>query len=135
MWTSWGAAMARPWVPWEEWQRTFGEPWRRYRAWYFAHPWTIKRCVWCLVRPRPVTALQLNHLTYRMADPAWPALWQVLPMCRRCHDGETRLTRWMFGEGRQRTTPYAHYYVTLGVPLLAWGLLAATLLVCALEVI
>jgi hypothetical protein len=128
--------MARPWVSWQEWQKTYGPRWKAFRRWYFDHPYTLKRCVWCLVRPRPVTALQLNHLTYRMADPSWPALWQVVPMCKRCHDWETWLTGLVFGEGRRRThAGTAHYWVTLGVPALAWGLLAAIIAVAAMMMV
>lgn len=120
--------MARPWLGHQEWQQVYGERWREFRRWYFGHPWTLKRCLWCLARPRPVNALQLNHLTYRMADPSRPALWQVAPMCKRCHDWETWLTRLAFGEGRRRAhAGTAHYWVTLGVPVLGWGLLVAAL--------
>ncbi len=128
--------MVRPWVSAQEWQQVYGERWREFRRWYFAHPWTLKRCIWCLAKPRPVTALQLNHLTYRMADPSWPALWQVVPMCKRCHDWETRLTNLLFGEGRKRThAGSAHYWATFGVPGIAWGIVLLVLLAFALLVV
>jgi hypothetical protein len=106
---------------------TYGPVWRQFREWYFNHPYTIKRCVWCLARPRPVTVLQLNHLTYRMPDPDWPAWWQVVPLCDRCHEWETWLTRRLFGEGWHRNTPYAHYYVTFGVIVAVWVATTITL--------
>jgi hypothetical protein len=99
---------------------TYGPTWVAFRRWYFDHPRTIKFCVWCLTRPRPIRALQLNHLTYRMVNPDWPELWQVAPMCKRCHDWETWLTQRLFGEGRNRITPNAHYYVTFGAILVGW---------------
>ncbi len=95
---------------------TYGPVWMSFRTWYRGRWWLPWRCVWCWRGSRPGNPIQLNHLTYRMPDPDRPAWWQVAPMCRRCHEQETRLTRWLFGEWPYRRDRSAHYWVTFGVP-------------------
>jgi hypothetical protein len=110
-----------------EWSaRTYGPEWVEFKDRYWSHPLTRKRCFWCR-RPRGKARLQLNHLTYPKGRAL--RLWEVKPLCARCHEFETWLTRKVRPRLHATQRAWAHAYVTYGVrwvgylPLWALGLL------------
>lgn len=114
---------------------TYGPTWLAFRDWYRAQLWLPWRCWWCLAGPRRGNPIQLNHLTYADPDPNWPAWWHVVPMCLRCHEWETALTRYLFGDYPYRRTRNAHYWVTFGVLGAGWLAIVLTLVALVLTVL
>lgn len=112
-------------------ERTYGpgSGWVEYKVRYWASRWTRKRCFWCR-RPRGKARLQLNHLHYPKHREL--RLWDVRPLCARCHAVETWLTRWVRPRLRASQRRWAHAYVTYAVrwagyvPLWVLGVYVAT---------
>jgi hypothetical protein len=102
------------WAAWGD--RVYGSDadWAASKRRYWDSRWTLfRRCLWC----RSGRGLQLNHLTYvtTRIRRGWTPLWLFVPLCARCHHGETWLTRkirkvWPWGE---------HVVATFGVYLLS----------------
>lgn len=113
-------------MSWAEWSaRNHGAGWDETRARYWRSSLRIRRCVWCWRGGR----LDLNHLTYALSrdhrryGPGWVPAWArhlvLVPMCRRCHELETWLTRYVVRRliGRR----WAHTVATLAPPLAFWS--------------
>jgi hypothetical protein len=102
-WGAWGA-------------RVYGTDaeWAAAKRRYWDSRWTLfRRCLWC----RSGRGLQLNHLTYvfTKVKTGWTPLWAFVPLCVRCHHGETWLTRQI----RRLFRPGAHVVATFGVYLVS----------------
>jgi hypothetical protein len=102
---------------WSEWsEQVYGTPqqWRATCQRDAASRWVPHRCVVCRAgRSKGNKDLELNHLTYwfaRKVRRAWTPKLFMVPLCHRCHQVETRLTRRM---RRMRVNWGEHLWATL----------------------
>lgn len=99
---------------WADWSaRTYGPDWELFKDRYWSSWWTRKACFWCRKRPARGRRLELNHLHYpKTRRVRW---FDVRPMCRRCHQHETKMSRHARAGMSRSDARLVHAYVTYQV--------------------